>query len=166
MKTKISKIVKRMYNLFMKTKKTSFSAVVELPKDLYGCNETTLDIELDKDEEHLTYDEVEDAIYNRVDEIYGPITYDDDCDDEDYPQIVSIVINCDDGSYPVISESMDDSELKNDNAFEKFLVLPDACYSLTPECQLWLDLKKEGILDEDAPFEFEKFHRMIENRRG
>ena len=151
----------------MKTKKkTSFSAVVELPESYsYGCDETTIDVEFDRDENHLTYDEVEDAIYKKVDDIFKPNEYDDD-EDGDYPKIINIVINCDDGSYPVISESMDDSELKEDDAFEKFLVLPDAHYSITPECQLWLDLKKEGILDEDAPFEFEKFHRMIENRRG
>ena len=152
----------------MNTKKTTFSAVVELPDD-YGCSEVTVDVEFDKDEEHLTYDEVVDAVYYKVDKMFGYKSYEDEeeyeFEREDYPTIVSLVINADDGeSYPVISESMDDSELKKDKAFSKYLVLPEARYSLTPECKLWMELKKEGILDEDAPFEFEKFHTLLEKK--
>ena len=58
---------------------------------------------------------------------------------------------------------MDDSELKNDKTFIKYLVLPDARYSLTPEAKLWMDLKKNGIIDEDAEFDFEKYHKMVGN---
>lgn len=154
----------------MNTKKTSFSAVVELPDD-YDCSEVTVDVELDKDEEHLTYDEVENAVYDKVDKMFGHQPYGDEEDEyeferEDYPTIVNLVINADDGeSYPVISESMDDSELKKDKAFSKYLVLPEARYSLTPECKLWMELKEEGILSEAAPFEFKKFHRMLEKRQ-
>ena len=153
----------------MNTNKTSFSAVVELPDD-YNRSEVTVDVEFDKDEEHLTYDEVVDAVYDTVDKVFSCRSYEDDEEEyeferEDYPTIVSLVINADDGeSYPVISESMDDSELKKDKAFSKYLVLPEARYSLTPECKLWMELKKEGILDEDAPFEFEKFHKMLEKK--
>ena len=152
----------------MNIKKTSFSAVVELPDD-YGCSEVTVDVEFDKDEEHLTYDEVVDAVYDTVDKVFSCRSYEDEeeyeFEREDYPTIVSLVINADDGeSYPVISESMDDSELKKDKAFSKYLVLPEARYYLTPECKLWMELKKEGILDEDAPFEFEKFHKMLEKK--
>ena len=148
----------------MNTKKTSFSAVVKLP-ERYDYEEVTIDIELDKDEEHLTYDEVEDAIYKNVDEQYHYSSNIDDNnidDDSLFPEIISIVINSDDGeSYPVISESMDDSELKKDGTFAKYLVLPDAVYSLTPECALWMNLKKNGIIDEDAPFDFDKYHALI-----
>ena len=153
----------------MNTKKTSFSAVVELPNN-YVCSEVTIDVEFDKDEEHLTYDEVEDAVYDKIDKMLGYQSYGDDEEEyeferEDYPTIVSLVINADDGeSYPVISESMDDGELKKDKAFSKYLVLPNARYYLTPECKLWMELKKEGILDEDAPFEFEKLHKMLEKK--
>ena len=153
----------------MNTKKTSFSAVVELPDD-YDCSEVTVDVEFDKDEEHLTYDEVVDAVYDTVDKVFSCRSYEDNEEEyeferEDYPTIVSLVINADDGeSYPVISESMDDSELKKDKAFSKYLVLPEARYYLTPECKLWMELKKEGILDEDAPFEFEKLHKMLEKK--
>ena len=154
----------------MNTKKTSFSAVVELPYDYdYDYNEVTIDVEFDKDEEHLTYDEVEDAVYDKVDKMLGYQSYGDEeeyeFEREDYPTIVSLVINADDGeSYPVISESMDDNELKKDKAFSKYLVLPEARYSLTPECKLWMELKKEGILDKNAPFEFEKLHKMLEKK--
>ena len=154
----------------MNTKKTSFSAVVEIPYDYdYDYNEVTVDVEFDKDEEHLTYDEVVDAVYYKVDKMFGYKSYEDEeeyeFEREDYPTIISLVINADDGeSYPVISESMDDSELKKDNAFSKYLVLPEARYYLTPECKLWMELKKEGILDKDAPFEFEKFHKMLEKK--
>ena len=152
----------------MNIKKTSFSAVVELPDD-YDRSEVTVDVEFDKDEEHLTYDEVEDAVYDKIDKMLGYQSYGDEEEyefkREDYPTIISLVINANDGeSYPVISESMDDSELKKDKAFSKYLVLPEARYSLTPECKLWMELKKEGILDEDAPFEFEKFHKMLEKK--
>ena len=152
----------------MNTKKTSFSAVVELPYD-YDYNEVTVDVEFDKDEEHLTYDEVVDAVYYKVDKMFSYKSYTDEeeyeFEREDYPTIISLVINADDGeSYPVISESMDDSELKKDKAFSKYLVLPEARYYLTPECKLWMELKKEGILDEDAPFEFEKLHKMLEKK--
>lgn len=146
----------------MKKQKTSFSAVVELPRN-YNQDEVTVDVYLDKDDINLTYDEVEDAILDKVNDLYR---YTDDIDDdyEDYPEIVSIVINTDDGSYPVISESMDDSELRKDTAFSKYLVLPDAIYSLTPEAELWMNLKKNGIISEDSPFDFEKYHKMIKDK--
>lgn len=148
--------------------KTSFSAVVELPKD-YGPNEVTVDVELDKDEEHLTYDEVEDAIYDKVDKMfyYMRDSIDDEIDDEreDYPTIVSLVINADDGeSYPVISESMDRSELDSSNVYTKYLVLPDATYSLTPEALLWMQLKENGIIGKDTPFDYDKYHRIINSK--
>ena len=144
--------------------KTSFSAVVELPKD-YDRNEVTVDIELDKDEEHLTYDEVEDAIYDKVDKMFYYMHNSIDDEREDYPTIVSLVINADDGeSYPVISESMDSSELDSSNVYTKYLVLPDATYSLTPEALLWMQLKENGIIGKDTPFDYDKYHRIINSK--
>ena len=143
--------------------KTSFSAIVELPYK----NEVAVDVELDKDEYHLTYDEVEDAIYKKVNDEYGCPGNDyadiEDFDEDEFPHIIDIVINNDGESYPVISESMDDNELKKSGVVSKYLVLPDATYALTLECKLWMDLKKNGIIDEDTPFEFEKYHKMVEN---
>lgn len=151
------------YNVYMKTNKTTFAAVVELP---YGGEEVNVKVELDKDETSLTYDEVTDAIYNKVAEEHGcpdPLLPSDELDDEDFPRIVDLVIyNADDGEYyPVISESMDDSSLKDSIVYTKYLVLPDATYSLTPECKLWMELKQKGIIDEDAPFDYEKYHQIV-----
>ena len=148
-------------------KKTSFSAVVKLPEDIFGGEDITVDVELSKDEEHLTYDEVEDAV---MQELYAhmPLLKQmaeeaDIEDDSVFPEIVSIVINADDGeSYPVVSESMDQTELKRSKTWTKYLVLPDATYCLTPECKLWMELKKQGIIDEDAPFDFDKYHALVE----
>ena len=149
--------------------KTSFSAIVELP-NAYCNEEVTVDIELDKDIDHLTYDEVEDAIYTKTIKEHGisePDVYDnDDYDDADFCHIINIVINEKDGeSYPVISESMDDSKLKSSKTYSKFLVLPDALYSLSPECKLFMQLKEQGIIDEDAAFDYDKYHKILEENK-
>ncbi len=141
-------------------KKTSFSAVVELPH-LSEPEEATVDVELDKDEENLTYDEVEDAVITKACEENG---YDEDfyADRDMFPQIVSLVVNADDGkSYPVLSESMDASELKASKEYDKYLVLPEARYSLTPEAKLWMMLKDEGLIGEDAQFDFDAYHELV-----
>lgn len=158
----------------MNINKTSFSAVVKLPKDnYYNVEDFTVDVELDKDEEHLTYDEVVDAAYNEL--FYQlPVLKEEvdesDIDDDDaWPTIVDLVVNSPDGeSYPVVSESMTDkiAVLDKDKSYTKYLVLPDARYSLTPECLLWMQLKEEGIIDEDAEFDFEKYHRMVEKQKS
>ena len=144
--------------------KTSFSAVVELPKN-YNNEEVTVDVMLSKGIDELTYDEVEDAIYDKVDKEYGiehGLDDIDELDDNEFAHILSLVVNDDDGeSYPVLSESMDDSELKASKAYSKYLVLPNAVYSLTPEAKLWAELKSNGIIDDDAPFDFEKYHKII-----
>ena len=142
-------------------KKSSFSAMV---KDPSSDQEIPIDVELDKDEYSLTYDEVEAAIYQKLKEDHGIDYYDSCIDNEDAPSIIDIVINSDDGNqYPVISESMDDAELKKSHAFEKYLVLPDARYSLTPECKLWMSLQKRGIIDANEPFDFETYHELLED---
>lgn len=142
--------------------KTSFSAIVELP---YSKDEVTIDVELDKDIDHLTYDEVEMAISKKIEDKYGYPKEDADIEDDSaFPNIIDIVVNDVDGeSYPVISESMDDTKLKKSKSFTKYLVLPDAHYQLTPECKLWLELQKNGIIDEDDEFDFDKCHALLEN---
>ena len=159
----------KAYNINMKNI-TSFSAVVQLPK-AYALDDITIDVELDKDtidveldkdEEHLTYDEVEDAI---VQEALKKYCY-DNLDDEDYPYILDLVINKDGESYPVVSESMDDSKLRASKEYTKYLVIPEAQYELTPEAKLCMQLKHEGIIDADAPFDFEKYHSILEKKIG
>lgn len=150
------------YNINMKTnnERSFFSAVV----DTVDYGEVAIDVELPKNECDLTYDEVYDAICNEVDEKYG---YSDlDFEDGNMPyEIIDIVVNADDGeSYPVISEDADDTELKKSKTFSKYLVLPWATYALTPEAQLWMNLKKNGIIDEDAEFDYEKYHKILESK--
>lgn len=141
----------------MKTK-TSFSAIVDVPD--FG-KEIQVDVELDKGIGELTYDDVIDAIYDKLDDTYG-IYDDNNTDDNDEITIGDIVINETDGeSYPVISESMDDSKLRASKVFTKYLVLPNARYTLTKEAKLWMELKKNGLIDEDTPFDFNRFHDLI-----
>ena len=138
--------------------KSHFSAIVQL-KDGF---EDQFDVTLDKKDVNLTYDEVYDAVCKAVDTEYG-FSISDFEDDEVPYEVVDIVINEDGKSYPVVSESDVASidELKADKECKKFLVLPDALYSLTPECKMWMQLKEAGIIDEDAPFDFAKYHALV-----
>lgn len=157
----------------MNINKTSFSAVVKLPKENYNGEDFTVDVELDKDEEHLTYDEVVDAVYNelfyQLPVLKVEVDESDIDDDDAWPTIVDLVINSLDGeSYPVVSESMADkiAMLDKDKSYTKYLVLPDAVYSLTPECKLWMQLKEEGIIDEDAEFDFDRYHNLVKKQKA
>lgn len=137
--------------------KTSFSAVVMFLDD---CEEETFDVEIGKPVESLTYDEVEEAIWNAVDEKYG---YDvEDFEDDNAPyEVIDIVVNEDGESYPVVPEDKID-KLDAELDVKKYLVLPWAKYSLTPECKLWMTMKENGIVDEDEPFDYEKYHSLVE----
>lgn len=141
-------------------KKTSFTAVVELEDGF----EDTFDVEFDKDESSLTYDEVEDAICNLVEKEHGFKFDDDELADPEFDlpyKIVDIVINDNGESYPVVPEDFDDTELKQSFVFDKYLVLPYARYGLTPEYKLYVDLMNKGIIDEDAPFDYGKYHSIV-----
>lgn len=149
------------YDLYMKNK-SIFSAVVKFD----GNTEEVFDVEINKPECKLTYDEVVDAIDDAIVNKYPEYEICPDCIDDDYEcpyEIVDIVINDGEESYPVIAEDDDDSELKKSKAFTKYLVLPYATYSLTPECKLWMKLKENGIISEDEPFDYEKYHKMVED---
>ena len=137
--------------------KTSFSAVVMFLDD---SEEETFDVEIGKSVESLTYDEVEEAIWNAVDEKYG---YDiEDFEEDNAPyEVIDIVVNEDGESYPVVPEDKID-KLDVELDAKKYLVLPWAKYSLTPECKLWMTMKENGIVDEDEPFDYEKYHSLVE----
>ena len=137
-----------MKTKYTTTNKLSFSAVVEFEDD--NTNDT-IDIELDKDISSLTYDEVEEAICNEVDQKYG-FSIEDFEDDEPY-HIVDLVINEDGESYPVVPEDADLKTLDKELDVKKYLVLPWARYSLTPECKLWMKMKENGFVGEDEPFD-------------
>ena len=137
--------------------KTSFSAVVMFLDD---GKEETFDVEIDTPIENLTYDAVEEAIWNAVDEKYG---YDvEDFEDDNAPyEVIDIVVNEDGESYPVVPEDKID-KLDVELDAKKYLVLPWAKYSLTPECKLRMTMKENGIVDEDEPFDYEKYHSLVE----
>lgn len=142
-------------------KKTTFSAVVEFNDGF----EDTYDVELDKDICELTYDEVENAICNLVEKEHHYVFTDEDFANPKFKlpyKIVDIVINVDGNSYPVVPEDFDDTELKQSNVYEKYLVLPYARYSLTPECELYMDLISKGLIDKDSsPFDFDTYHSLL-----
>jgi len=139
--------------------KISFSAMVMFLDD---GEEETFDVELSKKFEDLTYDDVIDAIYNVVDERYGYTIEDfEDRDNEPY-KVIDIVVNDVDGSWPVFPDDVDVEKLKKELDVEKFAVLPWARYGLTLECKLWMAMKEDGIVDEDEPFDYEKYHSLVE----
>ena len=140
------------------TKTLSFSAVVEFADD--NTNET-FDVEIDKSIDNLTYDEVEDAVWNAVDKKHGYVI--EDFEDNDPPyRIVDLVVNEDGESYPVVPEDADMSKLDKELDVKKYLVLPWATYSLTPESKLWMKMKDNGVIDGDAPFDYEVYHELVE----
>lgn len=137
---------------------TSFSAMVMFLDD---GEEETFDVELSKKLEDLTYDEVIDAIYDAVDEKYGYEPEDfEETDNEPY-KVIDIVVNKDSESYPVVPEDKID-KLDAELDAKKYLVLPWARYGLTLECKLWMAMKENGIVDEDEPFDYEKYHKLVE----
>lgn len=137
--------------------KTSFSAMVMFLDD---GEEETFDVEINKSVENLTYDEVEEAICNTVDEKYGYAAEDFEDDNAPY-EVIDIVVNEDGESYPVVSEDKIDA-LDAELGVKKCLVLPWATYSLTPECKLWMTMKENGVVDEDEPFDYERYHSLVE----
>lgn len=152
---------KRMYILNMNTlekNKLLFSAVVEFADD--NSNET-FDVEIDKSIETLTYDEVESAIYDAVDNKHGYVEEDFEDDVAPY-KIVDLVVNDNGESYPVVPEDADLKKLDKELDIEKYLVLPWARYSLTPECKLWIIMKDNDLIDENEPFDFKTYHDLIE----
>ena len=144
----------------MKNEMLSFSAVVEFAGD--SSNET-FDVEVASDINSLVYDDVENAICDAVDAKHGYSL--DDFEDAAPYKIVDIVINEDGESYPVVPEDADLEKLDNEIDASKYLVLPWARYALTPEAKLWMKMKDEGIIDEDAPFDFEKYHRLVNDMK-
>jgi hypothetical protein len=117
-----------------------------------------------KDEGCLTYDHVESAAFDAMEKRF-PLEYYPKRDVVDY-----IYIKDDTEWYPVVSESDKKtiSKLSKDKKFSKFLILPDAIYSLSPELLLYLKMCDEGILnpkDKFGQFNYEKMHHIIEGMK-
>ena len=125
--------------------------------------ETTIDFTIDtNDVSNLTYDEVEQAALNEIDKMFD-FTIDDYEDNYDLVSIDIIMIHDDDGTFPVISEDRDPREVANENGVDKVLILPWATYSLTAEAKLWMKMKELGIISENSEFDYDKYHKLLEN---
>lgn len=137
---------------------STFVAMIEF-KD--GHNET-VEVELEKEDIELTYDEVLNAVFDLVDTRYGY-----DINDEDVPySIVDIQVIVDDGVFPVVSESETEKlkSLRADKNVSKFLVLPDAVYSISPQYKAFISMKENGLLKDDVEFsDVEEALRDIED---
>lgn len=135
----------------MSKKTTKFIAVIEFKDE----HDEVIEVELSKPEEELTFDEVEDAVQTTVDKRYG-YNLDYCIENDDWPYTIEeIRVIAEDGIWRAVSESDEDTieKLKADREEKKFLVMPDAHYSLTPEYRMYLDLVKCGIISESTPFE-------------
>jgi len=137
------------------SKDNCFSATVELGPD----NAKTVRFDIEKPEcgENLTYDEVESRAYGEIEKLY-PYEF--------YPksELKKLEIYCSESDEwcEVLSES-DEKRIKEltSDGKNRILILPDATYSLTPECKLWMELKDSGILDEDSEFDYGKMKNIL-----
>lgn len=141
----------------MKNDRSVFSANVVF-KD---GEDDTVDVELDKSEVDLTYDDVEAALFDAVDKKHG-YTFEDWEEDEAPYYFTDIMVLADDGIYPVVPEDYDTKLIDNDKQYDKYLMLPYARYSLTPECKLWMKMRENGILEEDDEFDYDEMHKLVE----
>ena len=121
-----------------------------------------ISVTMSKPIEELTYDEVEIAISDKFDK---KISSSDQLRTELCK--VQIIDEKDPNiQWPVFRE--DDpkiNDLQKSKTYKKYLVLPNATYSLTPECKLWMKLIEKGVLEEDSEFNFEKMHSLLEDMR-
>lgn len=136
----------------MSKKTTKFTAVIEFKDGHNDTIDVSIDTsEIDGAELGLTYDDVEFAVMSAVDARYG---YSPDDDSQEY-SIEEIRVECDDGMWPVVCET--DRERREkfhaDHTEAKMLVLPEACYALTPEFMLYSDLLESGAISKDVSFE-------------
>ena len=104
-----------------------------------------------------------DVVCDAVDREYKLDCALEDEDGEPPYEVIDIVINVNGESYPVVSEVHDVNKLREEG-YEKILVLPDALYSLTPECKIWMELREAGIIGSDAPFDYAKYHAIAKQQ--
>jgi hypothetical protein len=130
------------------------------PNDI-GSNE--VEVTYEKSETELLYDEVEDDLLTEMDKLFPQ---------NDFPkaEIYEIFISKIENDkkeylYPVVSDYDVDNKtekFKNyQSKYDKILVLPEAVYELTPEMKLYFSLIKQGFLNENTEFNFEKMHALI-----
>lgn len=140
---------------------TKFIGKIKLGPNDNGHNEVA--VIFDKDETELLYDEVEDGLLTEMDKLFS---IDDFPKVEIYEIFISKLEN--DGKnylYPVISDYDVDNKTEKFKSYQskynKILVLPEAVYELTPEMKLHFSLIKQGILNDNSKFDFEKMHNIL-----
>ena len=117
-----------------------------------------IEVSIAKSIEELTYDEVEFAITYEVSARNSADMLSFELQkiaivDEDDPML----------QWPVFREGDPEIKIqKKMSCCKKFLVLPNALYSLTPEYELQMKLVDEGIMSKEDEFDFERMHRVLE----
>jgi len=118
----------------------------------------------DEDYGHMTYDYVEFAAMDEMETKYP---------NEYYPksEIDGYILIKDDADewYPIVSDGDKEGikSLKKSNEYNKFLILPDATYSLSPEYLLYMSMVKNGIIDEKkVSYDHDKMHSLLEEIDG
>ena len=113
-----------------------------------------------EDEGHLTYDHVEFAAMDEMDVKY-PHDYYPKRDIDGY-----ILIKNDEGKWsPIVSEGDKDGikELQKSKEYDRFLVLPEATYSIAPEYALYMSMVENGMVDQNkVEYDYAKMHQMLQ----
>lgn len=145
-----------------KNSKTRFSAVVEIDPGREFSREVNVTVEIDKPETEIMYDDVEDAIYDKIETTYESQYY--DCDDSmGWSKIIEIVVWTDGGEpCPVVPDSLESKINEMYSDAQQVLVLPEIRYGLTPEARMYLELQHAGIISENAPFNYSNYHALVE----
>lgn len=124
----------------------------------HRSNEITVTVE--KDEEHMLWDDVECAVFDVMEKMF-PMEY--------YPKAEVhevFILDHDDKAkrYPVVRENDEEAirGLEKSREYEKFLVLPEATYSLSPEYRLFLELNDLGLIKDGTEFDIEKMRKLLE----
>ena len=114
-----------------------------------------------KDEGHLTYDHVEFAAMDEMDVKY-PHDYYPKCERDG-----CILIKNDDGEWsPIVSKGDKDGikKLRKSKEYDRFLVLPEATYSIAPEFALYMSMMKNGMIDQSkVEYNYNKMHQMLQS---
>lgn len=113
-----------------------------------------------EDEGHLTYDYVEFAAMDEMDIKY-PHDYYPKSDIDGY-----ILIKNDVGGWsPIISEGDKDGikDLQKSKEYDRFLILPEATYSIAPEYALYMSMVENGMIDQNkVKYDYAKMHQMLQ----
>jgi hypothetical protein len=140
---------------------TKFIGKIKLGPNDIGSNEVVVTYE--KSETEFLYDEVEDGLLTEMDKLFS---HDDFPKAEIYEIFISKIEDDEkEYLYPVVSDHDADNKTEKFKSYQskynKILVLPEAVYELTPEMKLYFSLIKQGILNDNSKFDFEKMHNIL-----